>query len=235
MHKRSRRALIAGLLFEAAIALCSIPYSISGSETFLNIHKRVFGVVQLSHRNFRKSDVDDETLRQAFRDSRTQEAVDRLFVKDDALTYSEIAGIATIEYDNGPFLNFYTVRTENQKFAEQLLNSDTPFELIRRNESFYNEITDIQPVLYNSLVRGECSDELVDTYLNSSDNKSTIDVLLMHAENPCLRGEFLGSFHLHNDGSSPSQQDLDLEHFVIVRTVPYSLYRTGMGLARKIE
>ncbi len=235
MKTRNKRALLAGLFFEAALALASIPYSVSGSETFLNIHRRIFGAVQLAQRSLRKADVDDATLRHAFQHPRTQDSLDRLFINDDGISYSEIAGIATIDYDNGPFLRFYPARTENQKFAEQLLNSDNLIGLISQNETFYKEITEIQPWLYRYYIRGENYEELLSIYTAASDNKSTIDRLLMHAENPCLRGQYLGSFHLHNDGSQPSQQDLILEHLVIVRTESYSLYRTGNGVARRIS
>lgn len=237
MHKRNKRAIIAGLLFEGVHALGALIFGTYGIETFLDSHRRVLGALHWASCKAEQENFTDETLGRAFQHERTQNSLETLFDQDDTINYSEIAGMITLDNDaTGPFLRFYTAPTENQRFAELLINAENPRSVIHANESFYREITEMSPGTYQSNFNRLNPEALVRTYLRTSDNKSVVDKSLLHyAQLFRLEGTFVGYFHLHNDYAPPSTKDKELEHFVITRTHPYSFYRTGNGTAVRIS
>ncbi|MBI4016727.1 MAG: hypothetical protein HY363_03470 [Candidatus Aenigmarchaeota archaeon] len=234
--KKHKRALLAGSIAEIVVAACSIPLSLNGSEAFLNVHRSGIGLLRNAYYSQCKQEFNNETLSRAFQHPQTQQTLDRLFIQDDALTYSEIAGSIFLDEDEtGPFLRFYTTRTINASFADELFHSSDMHSYFRNNRTLYLNITKLDPQIFDTLIENNETQELLEHYIKKSDDNAFIDATLMHGEHLYRQGEFVGAFHLHNDESRPTLADSNVEQFVISKTRPYSFYRTGNGTSVRVN
>ncbi|MBI4148214.1 hypothetical protein HY490_02895 [Candidatus Woesearchaeota archaeon] len=234
MHKRSKRALMVGLLFEGVLAVSALPGSYEGRPLFLDHHRRAVGNFVWGYRSALSNDVPDDVLRRSFTHPRTKSSLDDLFCRDDALTYSEIAGLMTVDSDeSGEFLRFYVASSVNAEFAQRMLQAESVVAFVSDNKEFYQHITTIPDDEFHFLVERNDAGALLYRYMNASDCTAIQDLSTVHYVHWRIQGKFAGYFHLHDSGG-PSVVDKESAGFVIERTTPYSLYRTSQGKARQL-
>jgi len=141
------------------------------------------------------------------------EELQTLQTADNMNEVSEIQGVVTLDNDK---LKFYPFECSNSKHAENLKNLyDSPEQAkdyLKKNEKEINKILSIdgQIQLKENLSLEEVQ-QIIDVYVYLSDSASscTTDDYVQFYANNNLDGKVIGSFHTHNDGSSPSDFDYD--------------------------
>ena len=242
--KRSKKGLLVGLGFLCAESLFGL-YTLVNvytsdintfpkPKTFTDHHRDAIGAVAWFYRYLRSTNCDDQTLRKAFEHKKTTKSIDSLFLQDDIKMYTEVKGFISIDTDSeGPFLRFYTTKTVNELFAEDLMQTKNPLEFLIKNASFYKEVTNMPANLFDSVIKQKRVDLLFRDYIYYSDNTAISNTdtsrRLFYDNLFNWHGRLIGEFHLHNNSNPPSGQDILLDpsspSYVISKTAPFTFYR----------
>ncbi|MFH1455813.1 MAG: hypothetical protein ABIF40_02595 [archaeon] len=132
---------------------------------------------------------------------------------DNMNEISEIQGVITLNEDK---LKFYPFECSNSKHAENLNGLyDSPEQAkdyLKKNQKEINKILNIDGnIQLKENLSLEEVQKIINVYVYLSDSASsctTNDYVQFYANNN-LDGKVIGSFHTHNDGSSPSDFDYD--------------------------
>ncbi len=256
---RSKKGLFLGLGFEAIFGIYTLlstaladPYQFPKPTTFLSYHKKAVGTVAWAYHRVRSIEYDDRTLERAFLHPKTKAHLDDLFAKDDGKIHAEIAGLISLDSDEqGKYLRFYTTKTINELFGDELLQTDNPLEFLKKNQKTYLSIVVVNEKEYDTALARYISalelrlpGILIKDYLYYSNERALHDgntsQQLFYEHFFSWSGRLIvGDFHLHNDSNPPSKQDLKDDHgtnsFVISRTTPYTFYRVFDQKATRIS
>ena len=237
--------------FEAVLGMYTLiaatladPYQFPKPKNFLDYHKDAIGAVAWAYHSWRKIECNDQTLERAFSHPKTKASLDDLFVKDDGKIYAEIAGLISIDSDQqGTYLRFYTTKTINELFGDELLQTDNPLAFLKKNQKLYSDIVPIEPAAYSTALKLGLLGNLIHHYIYFSDNTAlrygSTYRQLSYEQLTAWSGRLVGTFHLHNNINPPSKQDTDNDpgtpSFVISRTTPYTFYRVFDQKATRIS
>lgn len=219
-----KRGLCVLLAFEAALACFSFSSLRPERNTFLDYHVRAAGALSRRY-NLSGAKPCDESVREAFLDSRTKSSLDDLFENDTSRRYTELSGILSIdEDDEGKFFRFYVGKTINEELAEEFLFAQDEFDVLQNRRAQIKEFTGVSDALIDESIRTR-NRSVIDLYLFQSDYMAHLDLPLLYGRRlGRLKGQVLGEFHLHRF-DRPSAEDRKYDWYVFVRE-PYSLYRT---------
>jgi hypothetical protein len=157
-------------------------------------------------------------------DNKTKNKIEDLILEDKENIYSEIAGIVTLKDDS---LEFYVIPTSNEKKARKAESYKDDwksfYEYIKKNKNGYVEITRTRENLVDALIqklgnenisnktKNRLTNFMIDCYIDSSNNRSFHNYKDYHDfyfNNIRLKGDYIGDFHIHDNGEKVSEQDI---------------------------
>ena len=186
-------------------------------------------------------DFNEDELTTYLDNKYVEENIKTLIKRDRQIDYAEIGGIVSIEKDNGiEYLKFTEIESENMIFAKKIINNkENPKNL--RKLMMSNEGRKIfKKLKINPQLTNHSDEKLVNLYVSSymqqSDwsylpEKDLVDSLY---SDETIKGKFVGNFHIHEGGESPTDIDLKsskkIREFILCgQNNKYTLYEVLNG------
>ncbi len=189
-------------------------------------------------------------------DNKTKKLIKNLVLEDKANDFTEFAGLITL---NNNKLDFYVITTSNERIAITLDSYKDDwgkvYNYLKRRKNYFYEIISPSPFNLDSLInafeRKDLSEEkknglannFINNYIFHSNNRSDhnyLNMVFYYYTNLKLKGEYVGDFHIHDNGENISIEDIKssnvLRQIVIIgREDGFDLVDIARGSVQRAE
>lgn len=181
--------------------------------------------------------ISESEISRLISQDKTKNLIKQIIAEDSLMKYSELSGaVSILENEKVTRLDFIPIETLAQEISKKIIDSNNNIEKLRlifleykySFSEIYINAPNIFEKKYQIVLNRETGFEkilLEDASFFLIFSRSSGDIsrekLIEAFEKKMINGKFIGIFHVHNDGSDPSYEDLEsskiIRGFVIAK------------------